>query len=242
MRKPWLHVSARAWRGSRLVHERGPGHSSTRSERYRTQNQARLYAFNAHYQESYGVVHVDDGVTSIDTRLGCDVRDNGHDVHYVQNITDVDDPLFERADRIGGLLRYGIPEFKMEKRHLESRLRQMQDEGTRFRAGVEIGKDITARQLRDRFDAVVIATGAMVRRDLPVPGREVSGIYQAMDYLPQANRAARAFAEASGGEALNVLPESMGNRAVTAHLLGGAVIAGPAGAVVGGTVGAATAN
>ena len=83
--------------------------------------------------------------------------------------------VFERDDRIGGLLRYGIPDFKMEKRHLESRLRQMQDEGTRFRAGVEIGKDISWSDLRARYDAVVIATGATVPRELadprPRPGR-----------------------------------------------------------------------
>ena len=78
--------------------------------------------------------------------------------------------VFERDDRIGGLLRYGIPDFKMEKRHLEYRLRQMQDEGTRFRAGVEIGKDISWSDLRARYDAVVIATGATVPRELPIPG------------------------------------------------------------------------
>ena len=98
--------------------------------------------------------------------------------------------VYEKDDKPGGLMRYGIPEFKMEKSVLDRRIDQMKAEGTRFRSGVEIGKDVTARQLRDRFDAVVIATGAMVRRDLPVPGREVSGIYQAMDYLPQANRVA----------------------------------------------------
>src|SRR5690606_25264833 len=78
--------------------------------------------------------------------------------------------VFERDDRIGGLLRYGIPDFKLEKRHLEARLRQMQGEGTRFRAGVEIGRDITWSDLRDRYDAIVIATGATVPRDLPIPG------------------------------------------------------------------------
>ncbi|GAB3308252.1 glutamate synthase small subunit [Epidermidibacterium keratini] len=98
--------------------------------------------------------------------------------------------VYEKDDKPGGLMRYGIPEFKMEKSILDRRIDQMKAEGTRFRSGVEIGKDITARQLRDRFDAVVIATGAMVRRDLPVPGREATGVYQAMDYLPQANRVA----------------------------------------------------
>jgi glutamate synthase (NADPH/NADH) small chain len=96
--------------------------------------------------------------------------------------------VFERADRIGGLLRYGIPEFKMEKRHLERRLDQMRAEGTEFRAGVDVGVDITAEELRAEFDAVVLAGGATAWRDLPVPGRELDGIYQAMEYLPWANR------------------------------------------------------
>ena len=98
--------------------------------------------------------------------------------------------VYERADRIGGLLRYGIPEFKMEKYHLDRRLAQMEAEGTRFRPGVDVGLDITGRQLRDRYDAIVLAVGATAARDLPVPGRELDGIMQAMEYLPQANRAA----------------------------------------------------
>ncbi len=96
--------------------------------------------------------------------------------------------VFDRADRIGGLLRYGIPEFKMEKRHLERRLDQMRAEGTEFRAGVDVGVDVTAEDLRAEFDAVVLAGGATAWRDLPVPGRELDGIYQAMEYLPWANR------------------------------------------------------
>ena len=96
--------------------------------------------------------------------------------------------VFERADRIGGLLRYGIPEFKMEKRHLELRLQQMRDEGTKFRPGVDVGVDITADQLRKRYDVVVLAGGATAPRDLPVPGRELDGVHFAMDYLPLANR------------------------------------------------------
>jgi glutamate synthase (NADPH/NADH) small chain len=96
--------------------------------------------------------------------------------------------VFERADRIGGLLRYGIPEFKMEKRHLDRRLEQMQAEGTEFRAGVNVGVDITADQLRANFDAVVLAGGATAWRDLPIPGRELAGIHQAMEYLPWGNR------------------------------------------------------
>ena len=96
--------------------------------------------------------------------------------------------VFERDDRIGGLLRYGIPEFKMEKRQLEQRLQQMMAEGTRFRAGVNIGVDITWEQLRERYDAVIVATGATVPRDITIPGRELDGIHFAMDYLVQANR------------------------------------------------------
>ncbi|MDO7881993.1 glutamate synthase subunit beta [Antiquaquibacter soli] len=96
--------------------------------------------------------------------------------------------VFERDDRIGGLLRYGIPDFKMEKKHIEARLAQMQAEGTRFRAGVEIGVDISWSDLKARYDAVVIATGAMVPRDLPIPGRDLLGVHFAMEYLVQANR------------------------------------------------------
>ncbi|HYO05267.1 MAG TPA: glutamate synthase subunit beta [Mycobacterium sp.] len=96
--------------------------------------------------------------------------------------------VFERADRIGGLLRYGIPEFKMEKRHIDRRLEQMEAEGTQFRTGVNVGVDITAEQLRADFDAVVLTGGATDWRDLPIPGRELDGVYQAMEYLPWANR------------------------------------------------------
>jgi len=98
--------------------------------------------------------------------------------------------VFERADKPGGLLRYGIPEFKMEKSVLDRRLAQMEAEGTRFRNGVDVGGDLTGKALRDRYDAVVLAVGATVPRDLPVPGRELDGVMQAMDYLPQANRVA----------------------------------------------------
>jgi glutamate synthase (NADPH) small chain len=96
--------------------------------------------------------------------------------------------VFERDDRVGGLLRYGIPEFKMEKRHIDRRLAQMAAEGTRFRAGVNVGVDITAEQLRADFDAVVLAGGATAWRELPIPGRDLDGIHQAMEYLPWANR------------------------------------------------------
>jgi len=96
--------------------------------------------------------------------------------------------VFERDDRIGGLLRYGIPEFKMEKRHIDRRLAQMEAEGTVFRTGVNVGIDITAAQLRSEFDAVVLAGGATAWRDLPIPGRDFDGIHQAMEFLPWANR------------------------------------------------------
>ena len=97
--------------------------------------------------------------------------------------------VFERADRIGGLLRYGIPEFKMEKRHIDRRIEQMEQEGTEFRTGVNVGVDMSASDLRNEFDAVVLAGGATQWRDLPIEGRELSGVHQAMEYLPWANRA-----------------------------------------------------
>jgi len=98
--------------------------------------------------------------------------------------------VYERDDKPGGLLRYGIPEFKMEKIQVDRRIDQMEREGTVFRTGVQVGDTLTGSQLRDRYDAVVLAIGATVRRDLPVPGRELAGIHQAMDFLPQANRVA----------------------------------------------------
>ena len=96
--------------------------------------------------------------------------------------------VFERADRIGGLMRYGIPEFKMEKRHLDRRLAQMEAEGTEFRTNTTVGVDLPVDQLRADFDAVVLACGATQWRDLPIPGRELDGIIQAMEYLPDSNR------------------------------------------------------
>ena len=99
--------------------------------------------------------------------------------------------VFERADKAGGLLRYGIREFKMEKSVLDRRLAQMAAEGTRFRNGVDVGGQLTGQALRDRYDAVGLAVGATVPRDLPVPGRELDGVMQAMEFLPPANRVAR---------------------------------------------------
>jgi glutamate synthase (NADPH/NADH) small chain len=96
--------------------------------------------------------------------------------------------VFERDDKIGGLLRYGIPDFKMEKWVLDRRLAQLESEGVEFRTGVNAGVDISAADLRSDFDAIVLAGGATVPRDLPVPGRELDGIHFAMDYLTQQNR------------------------------------------------------
>jgi glutamate synthase (NADPH/NADH) small chain len=96
--------------------------------------------------------------------------------------------VFERADRIGGLLRYGIPEFKMEKRFLDRRLAQMEAEGTEFRVNVNVGVGVTVEELREEFDAIVLAGGATAWRDLPIPGRELGGIHQAMEFLPWGNR------------------------------------------------------
>ncbi|HYC56539.1 MAG TPA: glutamate synthase subunit beta [Candidatus Binatia bacterium] len=95
--------------------------------------------------------------------------------------------LFERSDRIGGLLRYGIPDFKMEKHLIDRRMDQMRAEGVTFRAGVAVGTDISADDLRKQFDAVVLSIGATQPRDLPVPGRELDGVHFAMDFLPQQN-------------------------------------------------------
>ncbi len=96
--------------------------------------------------------------------------------------------VFERDDRIGGLLRYGIPEFKMQKSVLDRRLRIMEEEGVIFRPGCHAGVSPDADALRREFDAVVLACGVPVARDLPIPGRELAGIHFAMDYLPQQNR------------------------------------------------------
>ena len=96
--------------------------------------------------------------------------------------------VFEKADRIGGLLRYGIPSFKMEKHHLDRRLAQMEAEGTEFRTNTEVGVDLSVADLRSDYEAVVLAGGATQWRDLPIPGRENTGIMQAMEFLPGANK------------------------------------------------------
>ena len=95
--------------------------------------------------------------------------------------------VLERADRIGGLLRYGIPEFKMEKRHLERRLEQMEAEGTEFRTNARVGPGIDIDILVASNDAIVLACGATAWRDLPIPGRDLKGVHQAMEYLPLSN-------------------------------------------------------
>jgi glutamate synthase (NADPH/NADH) small chain len=96
--------------------------------------------------------------------------------------------VFEKSDRIGGLLRYGIPEFKMEKKYLDRRLAVMETEGVVFRAGIDVGVDVPARRLRDDYDAVLLAGGAGQPRNLPVPGRDLKGIHFAMDYLTLQNK------------------------------------------------------
>ena len=96
--------------------------------------------------------------------------------------------VYERGEKPGGLLRYGIPEFKMEKSILDRRILQMEAEGTRFRSGVDVGVEITGTQLRSKYNAVVLAVGATNWRDIQVPGRELQGVYQAMEYLPWGNK------------------------------------------------------
>jgi glutamate synthase (NADPH/NADH) small chain len=98
--------------------------------------------------------------------------------------------VYERAEKIGGLLRYGIPEFKMEKHILDRRLSQMEKEGTRFRPGVDVGGELTGDQLSSKYDAIVLAIGATQWRDLPIPGRDFKGVYQAMEFLPWGNKQA----------------------------------------------------
>jgi len=96
--------------------------------------------------------------------------------------------VYEKADRIGGLLRYGIPDFKMEKWVIDRRLEQMKAEGVQFKTGVHVGVDVDAASLRRQYDAVCLALGAEQARELPVPGRELKGIHPAMEYLTQQNR------------------------------------------------------
>jgi glutamate synthase (NADPH) small chain len=108
--------------------------------------------------------------------------------------------VFERSDRVGGLLRYGIPDFKMEKWVLDRRIDLLEAEGITFETGYDIGRDVQAEQLRERFDAVVLAVGADRPRDMDVPGRGLDGIHFAMDYLVQQNRRV-------AGDRVNATPE-----------------------------------
>ncbi len=96
--------------------------------------------------------------------------------------------VFEKNDRIGGLLRYGIPDFKMEKSHIDRRMKQMRAEGVEFRVNQYIGVDVSAQKIKDEFDAVVLTGGAEQPRDLPVPGRNLQGVHFAMEFLPQQNK------------------------------------------------------
>jgi glutamate synthase (NADPH) small chain len=96
--------------------------------------------------------------------------------------------LFEKADRLGGLLRYGIPDFKLEKHVLDRRVEQMEAEGVRFQTGTHVGRDLPAEDLRREYDAILLTGGAENPRDLNVPGRELKGIYFAMEFLPQQNK------------------------------------------------------
>ncbi|MFF7354676.1 MULTISPECIES: glutamate synthase subunit beta [Streptomyces] len=136
--------------------------------------------------------------------------------------------VFEKDDRIGGLMRYGIPEFKMEKRHLERRIEQMRAEGTKFRTSMTVGRDVGAAELRGRYDAVVIATGATAWRELPVPGRELNGIHQAMQYLPLANRVCEGDLEVSPLSAAGKHVVIVGGGDTGADCLGTAVREGAA--------------
>lgn len=108
--------------------------------------------------------------------------------------------VFEKDDRIGGLIRYGIPDFKMDKYLLDRRLEQLAEEGILFRAGVHVGKDITVSELRERFEAIVLTTGALAPRPLTIPGAALQGVHLAMDYLTQQNRRVAGDSEITGEE------------------------------------------
>ena len=97
--------------------------------------------------------------------------------------------VYERDNKIGGLLRYGIPDFKMEKNIIDRRLKVLIEEGIKFKCNIEVGKTITVNELEDEFDSIVIAVGASIKRSLPIPGSELNGVVQAMDFLPHNNKA-----------------------------------------------------
>ncbi|MER7891041.1 glutamate synthase subunit beta [Micromonospora sp. NPDC094482] len=126
--------------------------------------------------------------------------------------------VYERDDAIGGLLRYGIPDFKLEKQHVDRRLAQLAAEGVEFRTGVNVGVDVTAEQLRARHDAVLLACGALAGRDTPqTPGRQLRGVHQAMAHLVAANRVVAAAGE--GRPALAVLPDGTPIDAAGKHVV-----------------------
>ncbi|MFC5945867.1 FAD-dependent oxidoreductase, partial [Micromonospora harpali] len=126
--------------------------------------------------------------------------------------------VYERDDAIGGLLRYGIPDFKLEKQHIDLRLAQLEAEGVRFRTGVNVGVDVTAEQLREAHDAVLLACGALQGRDTPeTPGRALRGVHQAMAHLVAANRVVAAAGE--GRPALAVLPDGTPIDAAGKHVV-----------------------
>src|ERR1700729_732053 len=129
--------------------------------------------------------------------------------------------VFERAEAPGGLLRFGIPEFKMEKRHLDRRLTQMRAEGTEFKCGVTAGTDITAAELRAEFDAIMLAGGSTVARGLPVPGGDADGIHQAMEFLPLANRAVNQAGQAGGAGGARVADPAINARGKHVVIIGG---------------------
>ena len=104
--------------------------------------------------------------------------------------------VFERADRIGGLLRYGIPEFKMEKKVIDRRMEQMIAEGVTFKTNTHVGENISVDDLRNEYDALILTGGACAARDLPAEGRELNGIHQAMEFLPMQNKICEGDAEA----------------------------------------------
>ena len=138
--------------------------------------------------------------------------------------------LLERDEAAGGLVRFGVPDFKIEKRVVERRVRQLVEEGVELRCGVEVGRDITAQELREGFDAVVLATGSRVPRDLPVPGRDLEGVHFAMDYLYQRNRwVAREHAAAAGAHS----PDESATSGASAGAGGGGTTPGAAGSVRG---------
>ena len=128
--------------------------------------------------------------------------------------------VYERDEAGGGLVRFGVPDFKIEKWLIERRVRQLTDEGVRFEFGADVGREVDAEELRERFDAIVVATGSRVPRDLPVPGRELKGVHFAMDYLYQRNRwVARELSAGDGngnGPLQTVIPEPAAGELITA--------------------------